>query len=351
MPLTEQEIKEFRKALDESARPLFFFDDDPDGACSFMLLYKYKGDGKGVMIKARPELQEVYYRKVEEYQPDLIIILDKPLVQQEFLDKCTCKVLWLDHHEPQQRRKVQYFNPRVHDNSDNRPTTYWAYKIADKKEDLWLAVLGCIGDWHLPDFIDEFRTMYPGLIPDTITTADDATYESEFGKLVRILSLNLKLSISDAMKAVRIMMKIVNPQELITQETAQARYLVRMQQKVSSCYDAIRAHITVNEHNPILFYTYTNEKFALTKDLSNELIHTYPKKIIIVGREKDGILKLSLRSTTVHLPDLLKEALSVTRDGYGGGHTFACGAQFSAEDKEAFLLKIKEYLKQHKHNH
>jgi single-stranded DNA-specific DHH superfamily exonuclease len=351
MALTQEEIDEIRKAIDESARPLFFFDDDPDGACSFMLLYKYKGEGKGVIIKASPELKEEYYRKVEEYQPDLVVILDKPLVQQELLDRIKCKTIWIDHHEPVKRHNVHYFNPRKHDDKDNRPTTYWAYKIANKKEDLWLAVLGCIGDWFLPDFIDEFREQYPGLIPETIKTADDATYETDFGKLVRILSFDLKLSTSDALKAIKVMLRISSPEEILKRETPQGRYLIKMQDSVNKSYDQLLAGVTVRPKDPLLVYIYKNEKFALTKDLSNELIHKYPKKIIIIGREKDNVLKLSLRSTSVALPALLKEAVSVTRDGYGGGHTFACGAQLSALDKEAFLLKIREYLKKQRHHH
>jgi single-stranded DNA-specific DHH superfamily exonuclease len=61
MPITEKELKTFKKALDESARPLFFFDDDADGVTSFVQLYKYKKEGKGVAVKASPILDcQVY---------------------------------------------------------------------------------------------------------------------------------------------------------------------------------------------------------------------------------------------------------------------------------------------------
>ena len=38
--IPKKEIKEIRKALSESARPLIFFDDDPDGLCSFLQFYR-----------------------------------------------------------------------------------------------------------------------------------------------------------------------------------------------------------------------------------------------------------------------------------------------------------------------
>ena len=69
MSLTTKEIKNIKKALDESARPIFFFDDDPDGVCSFVQFYKYKGDGKGVILKTGHQLTEELIRKVDEYQP------------------------------------------------------------------------------------------------------------------------------------------------------------------------------------------------------------------------------------------------------------------------------------------
>ena len=38
--ITEKELKELREALINSARPLIFFDDDPDGLCAFLQFYK-----------------------------------------------------------------------------------------------------------------------------------------------------------------------------------------------------------------------------------------------------------------------------------------------------------------------
>ena len=40
--LTKKEINEIRENIENSKNPLFFYDDDPDGVCSFLLLYKMK---------------------------------------------------------------------------------------------------------------------------------------------------------------------------------------------------------------------------------------------------------------------------------------------------------------------
>ena len=117
--LKEKHIKKLRKEL-ECTRPLYFFHDDPDGLCSFLLLYRHIKEGKGVIIKSSPRIDEKYLRKVEEYQPDKVFILDLAVVEQEFIDKVKVPIIWIDHHEPLERTKVKYFNPRVKNPKNNR---------------------------------------------------------------------------------------------------------------------------------------------------------------------------------------------------------------------------------------
>ena len=46
--ITESELQEIRKMFTEAKRPLFIFDDDQDGLCSFLLLWKWQQKGKGI---------------------------------------------------------------------------------------------------------------------------------------------------------------------------------------------------------------------------------------------------------------------------------------------------------------
>ena len=85
--ITTEEIDKIRNYLEKSENPLFFFDDDQDGLASFLLLWKHIGRGHGVVVKGSPELTEEYVRKVEEYRPDKVFILDKPMLSQDFV-KC-----------------------------------------------------------------------------------------------------------------------------------------------------------------------------------------------------------------------------------------------------------------------
>ena len=85
--LTTSQDNEIREHLMAAQNPIFFFDNDLDGLCSFLLLQRYIGKGKGVAIKTFPYLDIGYYRKVTELKADYIFILDKPLVSKEFLEQ------------------------------------------------------------------------------------------------------------------------------------------------------------------------------------------------------------------------------------------------------------------------
>ena len=94
MALSKNQIHQIRESLDSCKNPLFFFDDDQDGLCSFLQLYRYKGEGKGIIVKTTPKLGALFARKVEEYHPDKIFILDLAAVEQEFLDGIKVPVIW-----------------------------------------------------------------------------------------------------------------------------------------------------------------------------------------------------------------------------------------------------------------
>ncbi|HUS50602.1 MAG TPA: hypothetical protein VMZ91_10585, partial [Candidatus Paceibacterota bacterium] len=63
-------MEEIKEHLDKSQNPLFFFDNDVDGLCSFLLLQRYIGRGKGVPIKSFPEMTADYFRKINELNAD-----------------------------------------------------------------------------------------------------------------------------------------------------------------------------------------------------------------------------------------------------------------------------------------
>lgn len=338
--LDENDYEAIRSELD-CRSPLFFMHDDPDGLASFLLLYRYCRKGNGVLVKTTPVVDAKYLRKVDEYGPDKVFVVDVAVVEQEFIDGAKVPVVWIDHHEPLSRDKVLYFNPRVKTKSAYFPATYICYRTV--KQDLWIAMVGCVGDWFLPEFSDEFAGQYPDLLDKGIKNPDDALFKSKLGILVRLFSFVLKGKTSDAMKCVRILTRIKSPYDILMQRTPEGKFLYRRYEKFNSEYQKLLSEALSGIGKDKLFvFTYGNQT-SFSSDLANDLLYRYPDKFIIIGREKDGEVRMSLRARDVMVLPRLKKALEGV-EGYGGGHEYACGANVKKKDFARFVENLKEQL-------
>ena len=346
MAIPIEQLEHVRKALDESARPLFLFDDDPDGLSSFLLLYRYKGDGKGVIVKNSPELkQDHFIVAINEYHADLVLILDKPLVSQDFLDQIKVPVYWIDHHAPLARSKVTYLNPRLEDDKDNRPTSYWAWQIvkASRPQDLWIAGVGVVSDWFIPDFRAELQEKYPDLLPDKIKRPEQALFATKIGILARVFAFNLKGSTKDMLASAKVLTRIKEPGEILHQTTSQGNFLFKKYMAVKKEYDSI-LHTIKPTKDKVLLYRYNVDNTAFTANLSNELLFKYPRKVILIARLHQGSYKCSLRGDARYSKPInaaLEQSLVGIR-GYGGGHPYACGASIEQDDFEKFLDQFRK---------
>ena len=339
--LTEKHYNEIRQELDNCKRPLFFFDDDPDGLCSFLLFYRYAREGKGIVVKSTPELKPMFLRTVENYSPDKIFILDKPMVSPDFIDAVKVPIIWIDHHNIIENSGTKYYNSRK--DGFGEPASCICYRVV--KQDLWIAACGAVADWCLPDFSAEFSKEYPDLLPAEIKKPEKALYETKLGELIKILSFILKGKTSDVLSCVKILTRIKTPYELINEETTQARFIIKRFEKVKKGYDSLLEEALKNKKEyKMIVFTYSEKKMSFTGDLSNELLYMFPEKIILVAREKGGEMKCSLRSSgPVSVSEILKKAL-VGIEGYGGGHEHACGLCIKNKDFKRFVENIKKQL-------
>jgi hypothetical protein len=353
MSIPDEKIQEFRAALQASARPLFFFDGDADGLTSYVQLYRFKGEGKGIMVSGRPQLTAEFARKYEEYQPDAIFILDLAQLSQEFIDHIQAPMYWLDHHDPAHPelhlpKRMHYYNPRLWDDSDGRPTSFWAYRIAQK--DIWIALAGVVSDYHFDaEMAATFRQTYPHLLPAHIKDQGQALFDSPLGTLVRVLNFNLKGPVSTAMTSVKILTRIEHPDEILQEESPRGRYLFRRYQRVLGAYEKLyKAAESAVAADEFLVFLYNHDLYSLSGELANELKYRHQDKIVIIGRKHDGKVMMSLRSEREEIVGALKEALEGL-DGYGGGHPKACGAVVSQAHFDEFLAKFKKaFLEQRK---
>ncbi|MBN1502746.1 DHH family phosphoesterase [Candidatus Woesearchaeota archaeon] len=341
MAFTNEQIQELREELESSFRPLIFFDDDADGLSSFLLFYRFIKEGKGVILKTYPMLDDKFIRKVEEYHPDKIFILDIPKVSQDFIDNAKTKVVWLDHHQPAARKNVKYYNPLIKSTNNNTsPTSYWAYKVVE--QDIWIAMAGCIGDWFIPDFKNEFIKEYPDLLSSRIKKPEDALFNSKIGLLAKIFNFIVKGKTSEAMTCVKILTRINDPYEILEQTSPQGRFIYKRFQKINTEYDELLKQVKVTNDKIILFI-YSGNKMSFTSDLSNELLYRHQDKFVITGRTRSGEVKLSLRCGNRKVLPIVQKALKDV-DGYGGGHEHACGACIKEKDFNKFIDNIEKQI-------
>ena len=339
--LTNKQLQQIKEELDNSQNPLFFFDGDPDGLCAFLLLYRYKMEGHGFVVKTHPKLDARSAPKIEQYDADKVFVLDVAKLEQDFIDASKVPVIWVDHHGPYERNNVKYFNPRIIQKDANIPTTYLCYKVVE--QDLWIAMVGCIADYYLPDFLNEFKKKYPDLLNDK-KTVGDLYFKSKVGTLIKIFSFSLKGKTSDVMKNIKILTRIESPYEILNQETAKGKFIFQRYEKINKLYiDLLDSAVKTVGKEKLLVFTYSEDKMSFTGDLANELLYRFPDRIIMVGRKKDDDVRISLRSKNILLRPILEKSL-VGLEGYGGGHEYACGANVKESHFKEFIERIKNNM-------
>lgn len=339
-----QEIEKIKQILDNTHRPLILFDSDPDGLCSFLMVYKFIGDGKGICVKSSKEISTEFLRSVQEYNPDRIIILDMPMVDDEFISKIKTDILWIDHHQiPENYEKITYFNPLLFDEKDNSPTSYWIYKILNEKKDLWLAMTGCIADWYIPDIKKDFIKEYPEFFSLNIKDPAKALFETKIGRIAKIFDSCLKGTSKQIKTNVKILTRIESPNEILKQETAKGKFIYKHFAKINKKYEEILSRVDTKDKKLITFH-YKDDKTAVSAMLSNELQHLHPKRFIAVCREKSGYMNCSLRSQSHDVRALLEKILPQFQEATGGGHMHACGANIRATDYNDFIARIRQEM-------
>lgn len=342
--LTEKQIKEIREHLEKAQNPLFFFDNDADGLASFLLLRRFINRGKGIAIKSFPDLNASYARKLYELEPDYIFVLDKPAIAAGFFEEAknlNLPIVWIDHHNipMPENKEIFYFNP-YHNDKTNEPVSYLCYKIIGKEDDLWLAIIGCIGDGFFPDFVSEFEKKYPELWGENIKTAFQALYTTEIGKITKILSFALKDRTSKVVKMLKFLTTIKSPFEILDEEKAQS-ILYRFKQ-VNSKYSGLIEKARKFSKGRVLFFQYGGE-LSLSADIANELFFMFPDKVIVVAYIKGAKVNVSLRWKN-DVRKVTLEAIKNFEGATGGGHEHATGVQVSVEDLPKLREKIEKLI-------
>jgi len=339
--LSEEKIKQIRNFLENCSNPLFFFDNDQDGLCSYLLLRRKYGKGNGVPVKNSPMGKE-YFRRVSEFNPDIIFILDQPVVDKDFFDlvsELNLPIVWIDHHETDVEKIpdfVKYFNPLYEEESESVPVTYLCNKVVNDKKEIWLSVIGCIADRFYPDFYLEFLKNFPDLGIDS-EEPFEIFYNSGIGKISRMLGFGLKDRTTNVMKMIRFLIKVKSPYEIL-EESPENVQLYKRFEKLNIYFEKLFMKAkNIEIENNVLFFIYAGQT-SMSADLSNKLSHVFPDKLICVCYVKGLKVNASLRGKNIR--ERVLEIIDEIPGSRGGEHENAVGIQIDKEFLDLFKEKL-----------
>ena len=342
MPLTKKQINEIREHLEKAANPVFYFDNDQDGLCSYLLLRRYLGRGKGVPVKTSP-MGEDYFRRVKEFDSDYIFILDQPTISEGFFERVrelNLPIVWIDHHETNLDSIpdfVGYYNPLYNRKKSNEPVTALCYEIVGNKNESWIGTMGCVADKFYPKFYSKFLKAYPDL---GIKSKEpfEIFYNSEIGRLARMIGAGLKDRTTNVMKMISFLINSKNPYELI-EKNKDNKILHERFEKIDSKFQSLVDKAIKEVEGNVLFFKYSGET-SMSADISNRLSHEFPKKYIFVAFVKGSRVNVSTRGKNIK--EKVLEIISRFNHATGGGHDGAVGVQINLNDLENFREKVEE---------
>jgi single-stranded DNA-specific DHH superfamily exonuclease len=338
--LNQEQLQEIRTKLEASQNPLFFYDNDCDGLCSFLILRRALDRGRGVAIKSFPDLKEQYTKKIDELNPDSIIILDKAELSKEFAEhaeKLGIPIIWIDHHEtntePEIIKKTSYYTSYP----SAEPTSYIAQKIFNRPNDIWLSIIGCIGDVYLPDFAEKFSEENPDLLPPNMD-AFTALQTTTIGTVARKLNFGLMDTTTNVLNLTKYLSRCKNAYDIL-EENAQTKQFHKRANQLEEFFQkqVQKAESGINKNSKTIFFTYSGNT-SMSSEISNRLAFNHKDKLVIVAFLRPEKVNISIRGKNA-----LKITYAATKDilgATGGGHEEATGAMVPISDFEKFKSNI-----------
>ena len=345
--LTSKQLSEIREHLEKAQNPIFLFDNDVDGLCSYVLLRRFTARGKGVAVKSHPNIEVGYAKRVQELNGDYVFVLDRHSLGAEFVSEISSlnlPIVWIDHHdvslEKHEYENLYHYNPVYGKNKSAESTTYLCYSATNRVEDFWIALMGCIADHNLPEDVSIFVDNYPDMWGKKIIDPFQALYTTGIGRLARALSFGLKDSISHVVQLQNFLIACKNPLDLEKDLEANSAFGNKYREILEK-YHALLSEAKQVVENNLVFFNYSGQ-MSMSSDLSNELSYLFPKHYVCVSYSLGPNTNISLRGEGVS--KILQKMLPSFQDARGGGHANAVGARIKTEDVSRFKDELKSII-------
>lgn len=334
----------FLKSVKENDNVVIIFNNDADGICSCALvdiLLRKKLKKETLLISQPMPMDKNLISRIRTTVPDKIIFLDLAADQQEQMVKKIAglaEVLIIDHHQVHKDMnsgRIVHFNPRMKKKGIYQSTSYLAYRICSKlddmKEHMWIAAAGMIGDYKLDDseeLVKEIMKKYG---------AEKELYKSFLGRITDMISAAQATKALSCEQMVRII------------ETSDAEG-IRNNEKLADAYRKVEnetarlmedAEAHAERHGNIVLYDFKSS-ISLRSEISTRLSSRFKGKTVVIYEKIGSKFKISGRNQSgKDVAKLFKEA-GEGLDVLAGGHEAAAGAAVAVNDWDEFKKRLIE---------
>lgn len=334
---------EFLKNTSAKDGVVIIFNNDADGIASCLLVMKIleKNGVKKPYIIAQPMPPEKnLIKRVQTSLPNKIIFLDMAIDQKEDVVKKLkgiCDILIIDHHQVYKNLNagnVVHYNPRFVHKSVYQSTSYLAYKICSKIQDmsqfLWIAAVGMVADYdlsHSKDLVEQSEKTYGGI------------------KDFSLLSFMIEAARATKKMTCEEIVHTMNKYDdyKVFMQSKDAEKMTEAYRELQNEIDATFADAQTNSEvsGKLVLYK-IKSRYNITSIISTKLAERFKSKIIVVY-EAGVRTKLSARTQSgVDVAKLLQKAARGLRAS-AGGHEAAAGATMDSRDWDKFkeaLIKL-----------
>lgn len=375
-------VVELRKLLSLAKHPVVFFDSDTDGTTSYLQLKRVFPNIEGVPILDRGDkLKQVNYFKYVSKDHDLVLFIDIPFLNEEFLKLLMPRtILWADHHILPERDilkkyNIRYLNPLDYDIKDNRPSSFLAYSIANSKANLDLVSIGSLADffllpvlkdWNeqnsedfdsvfqlpvktkklLLEFLETYTFNDPKVKDKRSYWINEIIYKYGLFQLRNIFDFVYKFDSEEKVNRALRILEQLSVRELFEKIKLGKGFLFSDYAKFTLEYTKLlQTALATVKDSKLVMYEYIGLR-PYSKTLSEELCYrlkNWELIMIFFKNTNEDIWRGSLRSKSIHIPNLLTECL-VGLEGEGGGHANASGCRVKNKDFEEFKKRVTDKI-------
>jgi len=166
-------------------------------------------------------------------------------------------------------------------------------------------------------------------------------YETEFGRIAKILSFALKDKTSNVVRMLKFLIKVETPYEIL-EENNKTRTIYYRFRQINRKYEKLLEKAKKFARRKLLFFQYGGN-LSISGELANELFHLYPDKVIAVAYIKGEEAKISFRGN-INIRSIVARMVKEF-DGRGGGHEKACAATLPVSDLPKFKEKLEDLIR------